>query len=85
MEVIRTPPVLCTNGDLLVEIACQGRGILIRSEWGVEREVKSGQLVRINLDDELVSESNVYVVYPKNRHSPFRVKAFIETLTKGFE
>lgn len=82
-EVIQKHSIQCSNGDLLVELACQGSGILVRSEWGAEREVKSGLLIKIQLDDELLSETGLYVVYPKHKHSPPRVKAFIDTLIKA--
>ncbi len=82
-ELILKTPVICTNGDLLVEIACQGKGVVVRSDWSVEREIKGGRLVKIDLDDEIISESGIYVVYPKNRYTPYRVKAFINTLIKN--
>lgn len=84
-DAIHKHSIQCSNGDLLVELALQGSGILIRSEWGVEREVKSGQLIKIQLDDSLISETGVYVVYPKHKHSPPRVKAFVETLLSSVQ
>jgi len=83
-NVIPQPSILCTNGDLLVELACQGHGILIRSEWGVEKEVNSGHLIKIELDDSLVSDSDIYLVYPKHKYTHPRIKALIEILLKLF-
>lgn len=84
-QIAVLPRLQTTNGDLLVELACAGGGIVARSEWGVQREVKQGQLVKIMLDDQLVSESGVYVVYPKDRYRPARVKAFIKILEKAIQ
>lgn len=79
-EVVKSPSILCTNGDLLVEMGRLGHGIVVRSDWGVQREVMAGQLIKIDLEDELVSETSIYVVYPKHRHTPLRVRFFIDIL-----
>lgn len=82
-QLINPPTILCTNGDLLVEIGCIGDGILIRSEWGVAKEVKAGLLVPIPLDDHLESIADVYLVYPRHKFTPPRVKALIELIVKS--
>lgn len=82
-EAIHKNSIQCSNGDLLAEIACQDNGILIRSEWGVEREMKTGELVKIHLDDRLISETGVYVVYPKHKYTSPKVRGFIETMVKA--
>lgn len=79
-KAILDPQIECTNGDLLVELALQGNGLLVRSEWGVKKEVTLGLLVKIDLDDELISESDIYIVYPKHKYTNARVKAFITLL-----
>lgn len=84
IDLIQSTPVVCSNGDLLVELAKNGSGIVVRSEWGVERELKTGQLVRVDLDDTLISNSGVYLVYPKNRFQTQRTKAFVKILTSFF-
>lgn len=81
-QFIKKQPLQCSNGDFIVEMACQGQGILVRSEWGAKREVNQGRLVRLELDDQLKSETGVYLVYPKHKHTPFRVKACIDVLAK---
>ncbi len=84
-DCINSPSIQCTNGDLLVDIAVQGHGLLVRSEWGVDKEVRLGQLVKLTLNDSLHSESGIFVVYQKHHHAPRRVKAFTETLIKSLK
>ncbi|MGZ3804261.1 MAG: substrate binding domain-containing protein [Pseudobdellovibrionaceae bacterium] len=79
-EIIQKTSIQCSNGDLLVEMACQGVGVVLRSDWGVRREVEDGKLVKLELDDRLVSDTGVYLVYPKQKNSPPRVKALIDIM-----
>ncbi len=84
LQLISTPPILCTNGDLLFEMCQLGGGILIRSDWAVEREVRAGTLIPIPLDDQLESTTGIYLVYPRHKHTSQRVKSLITTITKSF-
>jgi DNA-binding transcriptional LysR family regulator len=70
--------VVCGNGDLLVDIVVQGYGIVVRSEWGVEKEVNDGKLVKININDHLISDTQIYLVYQKHKYTASRVKAFVD-------
>jgi DNA-binding transcriptional LysR family regulator len=81
-DVILRPDIQCTNGDLLISLAVLGMGVIARSEWGVQKEVQIGQLKKLNLDDELISHTGVYIVYPQNKFLLARVKAFIDILAK---
>lgn len=73
------------NGDFLVELAQQGdSGVLVRSDWGAEREIKAGTLVPLNINDELVSETAIYAVYPANKFMPKRLRTWLDFLTAEF-
>lgn len=72
------------SGDVLVTMAVRGSGVLVRSAWGCEDEVKAGALVELKLDDSLISETAIYAVYPPNRFLPRRVGVWIDHLIAGF-
>lgn len=73
------------NGDFLVELAQQGEnGILVRSDWGAEREIKAGTLIPLQLNDELVSETAIYAVYAANKFMPKRLRAWLDFLAVEF-
>lgn len=77
-QCIRKPWIKSTNGDLLVEQACLGTGVVVRSRWGAQRELDAGTLVEVKMNDQLLSDTAVYLVYPENRFVPKRVRAFID-------
>lgn len=72
------------SGDVLVAMAVRGSGVLVRSAWGCEDEVKAGALVELELDDSLISETGIYAVYSPNRFLPRRVRVWIDHLAAGF-
>lgn len=67
-----------TSGDLLVTQALLGQGLLVRSKWGVQEELDRERLIEIQLNDQLVSETAIYMVWVKNRYMPPRVRQFID-------
>lgn len=83
-EMGMIPGKTTASGDFLVELAVHGGGVVVRPDWGVRREIKSGELVPITLNDELVSESGIYAVYPVNRYMAKRLRLWIEYLTSSF-
>lgn len=45
---IRVPSTLsCNDGDVIRLWACAGRGVILRSEWDVADDLRSGRLVRL--------------------------------------
>lgn len=77
-EIAQPSWIQTSNGDVLVKLALQNGGILVRSAWGVKDELKSGQFVQVLLDDELISDTDVYLVYPMNNYRTTVQKLFIE-------
>jgi DNA-binding transcriptional LysR family regulator len=83
-KAVQPPRIHAQSGDFLVEIARQGGGILVRSDWSVERELDKGHLVTLELDDELVSETSIYAVYPSQKTLPRRTRLWIDHMAERF-
>ena len=37
----------CNDGDVIRQWACEGRGVILRSEWDVADDIAKGRLVRL--------------------------------------
>ncbi len=55
-------PLSSNNGEIIVQWALSGRGIMLRSLWDVQSLLNEGKLVRV-LDDYSQS-ANVWAIYP---------------------
>jgi len=83
-ESIKTRGTLSTNdGEIAVNWALEGHGILMRAEWDIDRYLKSGRLVQV-LPGYGTPDADVYAVYPQRHQSASRVRAFIEFLKQSF-
>ena len=83
-EAIKTRGTLSTNdGDIAVQWALNGLGIVMRSEWDVAHHLKAGRLVPV-LPQWRTPEADIYAVYPqRHQHAP-RVRAFVDVLAASF-
>lgn len=79
-ELIKVDAALASNdGDIVMEWALDGLGILIRSEWDLNRYLESGRLTRI-LTDYTLPSADLFVYYPGQQHLPARVRKLIDFL-----
>jgi DNA-binding transcriptional LysR family regulator len=77
-EAIRTRGNLTTNdGEIAVNWALDGHGILMRAEWDVARHLKSGRLVQV-LPQYHTPDADIYAVYPQHHPLAARVRAFVD-------
>ena len=77
-EAIKTRGSLSTNdGEIAVQWALDGHGILLRSEWDIARYLKSGRLVQV-LPHCATPEADIYAVYPQRHQMAARVRAFVD-------
>jgi LysR family transcriptional activator of dmlA len=76
-----TGPLSSNNGEIVVQWAVDGRGILLRSLWDVGPLVKSGQLVHVL--PECSQEANVWAVYPQRLESSAKVRICVEWLERA--
>lgn len=82
-EDIKIRGNLTTNdGEIAVNWALDGQGVLLRAEWDVARYIKSGRLVHI-LENYHTPDADIYAVYSQRHKASARVSALIEFVTNS--
>ena len=77
-ESIRTRGTLSTNdGEIAVNWALDGHGILMRAEWDIARYLRSGRLVPV-LPGYRTPDADIYAVWPQRHQLSARVRAFVD-------
>lgn len=74
----------CNDGEVALNWALEGFGILLRAEWDIARYVRSGRL-RLLLEDQTPTRADVYAVYPQPLHLSTRVRRLIDFLIERFQ
>jgi DNA-binding transcriptional LysR family regulator len=83
-EAVRLRGNLSTNdGEVAVNWALAGLGIVLRAEWDVTRYLRSQRLVQL-LPSWETPAADIYAVYPERHAEIVRVRAFVEHLTRHF-
>lgn len=83
-ETVKVRGNLSTNdGEIAVNWALAGHGILKRAEWDIEKYLRSGRLVQL-LGDWNTSSADIYAVYPQALNLSARIRTFVDFLTKEF-
>jgi DNA-binding transcriptional LysR family regulator len=78
VEAIKTRGNLATNdGEIAVNWALDGHGILMRAEWDIERYLNNGRLVQV-LPQCATPDADIYAVYPQRHQLAARVRAFVD-------
>lgn len=72
------------DGDVIKRMALDGHGVLYRSWWHVHEELACGDLVEL-LPEWQGNRADFYAVYPHSRHTPVRVRAFVEFLVEAMQ
>jgi DNA-binding transcriptional LysR family regulator len=79
-ESVKVGGTLSSNdGDVVLNWALDGHGILLRSEWDAAKYLQSGRL-QVVLDDYKPAPADLFVFYPSRRNLPARVRSFIDFL-----
>jgi LysR family transcriptional regulator, transcriptional activator for dmlA len=77
-QAIKTRGSLTTNdGEIAVQWALAGLGILMRAEWDVARYLQSGRLVTV-LPSWRTPDADIYAVWPQVQQHAVRVRAFVD-------
>ena len=77
-EAVKTRGNLTTNdGEIAVNWALDGHGILMRAEWDIERYLKNGRLVQV-LPQFHTPDADIHAVYPQRHQLAARVRAFVD-------
>ncbi|MDC5706521.1 LysR substrate-binding domain-containing protein [Vibrio europaeus] len=80
-QVIRINPSLASNeGRVIKEWALAGLGIIMRSEWDVQPQIDSGQLVRLLPDYALPDANIVALVGSAKQERSARIAGFLSLL-----
>jgi len=79
-ETIKVHGKLSTNdGEVAINWALEGHGILMRAEWDVAKYLRSGRLVQVLADYE-TPPADVYAVYLERLNLSAKVAYFVEHL-----
>jgi DNA-binding transcriptional LysR family regulator len=83
-EAVRVRGRLSTNdGEIAVQWALEGHGILLRAEWDIARHLRSGRLVQL-LPQYQTPDADIYAVYAVHHQFSARVRAFVDFLAQSF-
>lgn len=84
VQAIKTRGNLATNdGEIAVNWALDGHGIVMRAEWDIERYLKNGRLVQV-LPQYGTPDADIHAVYPQRHQLSARVRAFVDFLALSF-
>lgn len=84
-EAVKVRGNLVTNdGEIAVNWALGGHGILMRAEWDIVRHLRSGRLVPV-LSQFETPDADIFAVYPQQRQHSVRVRAFVEFLAQSLQ
>jgi DNA-binding transcriptional LysR family regulator len=73
-----------SDGEIAVNWALDGHGILMRAEWDIAKYLRSGRLVQV-LENYRTPAADIHAVYPVRHQHSTRVKAFVDFLARHFE
>lgn len=76
-------PLSTNHGEVAVDWARAGHGIVLRSEWDVAEDMRSGRLTRV-LAPWIGDVADIHAIYPQRHHMSAKVRAFLDFLADGF-
>ncbi|MBD8492266.1 LysR family transcriptional regulator [Pseudomonas syringae] len=69
------------DGEVALQLALDGHGVILRSRWNVQQYLESGHL-RVLLADYQTPGADVFAVYQHRRHIPQRISVFTRFLAQ---
>lgn len=76
-------PLSTNHGEIAVDWALAGHGIVLRSEWDVAGYLRAGQLARV-LQPWVGSAADIHAIYPQRHHLTATVRVFLDFLAEHF-
>lgn len=76
-------PLSSNNGEIVLQWALDGRGVLLRSLWDVKPLLEQGRLVQVLAD--YTQSANVWAVYPTRLAYSGKLRACVEFLQEHFK
>lgn len=71
------------DGEIAVNWALSGHGIVMRAEWDIAKYLRSGRLRQV-LENWQTPGADIYAVYPQRLQTAARVRAFVEFVVAAF-
>lgn len=71
------------DGEVVLNWALDGHGILMRAEWDATRFLRNGRL-EVILEDFELPPADIYAVYPQKHNLAAKVRVFIDFLIQNF-
>ncbi len=85
VETVKVRGRLSTSdGEIAVNWALDGHGILMRAEWDIAKYIRSGRLVQV-LEGYEAPPADIHAVYPQRLQMSARVRAFVDFAARHFE
>lgn len=83
-EAVKVRGNLSTNdGEIAMNWALAGLGIVMRAEWDVARYLRSGRLRQV-LENWQTPAADIHAYYPRRHQTSARVRVFVEFLAGHF-
>ena len=76
-------PLAVNHGEIAVDWALTGHGVVLRSEWDIAGYLRSGELIRV-LAPWVGTAADIHAVYPPKHHLSAKVRAFLDFLAARF-
>ena len=76
-------PLAVNHGEIAVDWALTGHGIILRSEWDIAADLRAGRLVRV-LPDWIGIAADIHAIYPQRHLLTAKVRAFVDFLDERF-
>jgi LysR family transcriptional activator of dmlA len=76
-------PLSSNNGEIVLQWALDGRGVLLRSLWDVKPLLEQGRLLPVLADYS--QSANVWAVYPTRLANSGKLRACVEFLQGHFK
>lgn len=77
--------IRCNNSEIIKGLLLLNYGITLSSIGDIEDEIKTGKVVCLFPEYNVINEATFYAVYPKAHNIPERVKVFVKFFQKKFE
>lgn len=84
-ETVKVRGTLSSNdGEVALNWALDGHGLLLRAEWDIAKYLRSGRL-QIVLEDYATPPADIHAIYPEKHKLSPKVKVFVEFLAASFQ
>jgi DNA-binding transcriptional LysR family regulator len=71
--------LITNDGEVAMQMALDGHGILLRSWWDAQHSIKRGELLHV-LPEWSAADGDIFAVWQPQRQLPVRISAFVDFL-----